>query len=888
MRVILGGIPYNERGMAALDAGSVRYKGTTSDPVPTCNLDLIDNNSSITIPDLAELIILDENVTPNPTQNFLQGPSLKSTDSARWVQSSSAGFAGTTTFSGAPPVTMTITGGSGSSYGEFYQITQVNMIVPGVQYMLSGYLNITSPMSNSSAYLTFSFLDAAGNILDSIGAGNFTTTAGQIRINTDPTLGVAPAGSAYAKVHFGVQQTGGSPTGTAYFSTLQLEPMWFPSIVSYPSPDCNPAQSNCVVLPNNTTVRQYRKFGGLVVNAVADNYHGNVRTWHITANGYAWLLSGIYTISSFTNQADSAIIASLLQQYFPISASGNYLYNTNDVVQGNTIDNLQPNWDDLRSIFNSFAAQAGFYWTVDNYWNVVYQPPGYTQMPISLIADNSANPDNVTTFPIYNWKAERDLTQLGASSLVLGSTATTYLLTALTSGTPVTTLDVAAMPVVVLSGTAMYISGAQGIILSSQANAGDTTLHINSFNPNKNYGVGASITTNPYVGLVIDVANTNIYNQAIWNFGVPGSIFMRKVNDSSLQSVADTTNRGIAECLQYSPARQIYHGMTNVELLVGQGIQVTSNTDGLNAQTLLIQTVTAQWLGVDETLNDKWEYQFDMGAVNRTASSILSHIFRQTTKNTSAPAINSTALLALERFSVFDLPQYPYPTAVLSDGPVAYYRLGEASGGTAYDSSGNNYLGTINGSGVTYGATGAILNDPDGAMTLDGAAGYIHGPAGASVGSFAALTMEAWINLANVAFGTTPRILSCDDTGSTHNGVDFFFQANGAGITLIIGAGGIITTLSASYQFSAGKYYHIAATWSNSTNLLLYINGVQVASGSRSGTIGTPAQNMTIGKNPATGTNFLPGTVDEVAWYQAQLSAARILKHYNVGITGKA
>ncbi len=136
--------------------------------------------------------------------------------------------------------------------------------------------------------------------------------------------------------------------------------------------------------------------------------------------------------------------------------------------------------------------------------------------------------------------------------------------------------------------------------------------------------------------------------------GVPGSLFMRKVNDSALQSVPDVINRGIAELIQYDNPRNIYHLNTNVELLVGQGVQVTSNTDGLNASTLLVSQVTAQWLGTDEKLNSTWEYQADLGPVNRSATNILSHIFRQTVKNVSPPGINQTALFVMEKFGITD------------------------------------------------------------------------------------------------------------------------------------------------------------------------------------------------------------------------------------------
>src|SRR5215831_14920886 len=61
-----------------------------------------------------------------------------------------------------------------------------------------------------------------------------------------------------------------------------------------------------------------------------------------------------------------------------------------------------------------------------------------------------------------------------------------------------------------------------------------------------------------------------------------------------------------------------------------------------------------------------------------------------------------------------------YSSAVLADHPVAYYRLGETSGTTAVDSSGNGSNGTYVG-GVALGQPGALLpGDTDPAAGFNG------------------------------------------------------------------------------------------------------------------------------------------------------------------------
>lgn len=884
MKVVLG-----YTAVPTVDATSVRLKSSTADPVPTCTLSVRDDTSSIAVQEMMELWVIDEQKLANPAWNLLQGPSLKSTDTSRWVNTSSGGYTGTISFAGAPPVTATTTDTTGGGFVLNFQNVQQGLVVPGVQYMLSCYITIATPMSNAQSILKFGWLDAGLNYLGDVATDYRSTTAGnaQQRISISAT---APAGVAAAQISFGIKTVAnGAASGTALFATIQFEPMWWSNEMAYPTPDCNPAQTTCVVLPNNTTIRQYRKFGGWVSRFIAQDYHGNARTWHIEAVGYSMLMSQTYTISAFVAQFDSAIISSLISTYYQGNAGfpGTNLFSTTNVVQGVQIANLQPNWDNLRTIFDDLAANAGFFWTVDPYFNLYYEPPGYTQMPIALICDSSATPDMVTTFPGYHVQAETDFTQPGCSVLVIGGNVSLSLMAALTSGVPVTSLTVSPVPVYIASGTVLSMGGNQGITLSSAASVNDTTLHINSFNPNTSYGVGTNIFSNPYVGSVFDPAQSSIYNQSLYGFGVPNNFFIRKINDAALESVSDVINRGIAEIIQYDQARKIYHVSTNVELLVGQSIQVTDAQNGFNAASLLIQQVTAQWLGMDETLHDVWEYQADLGSVNRAASSILSHLYRITQANTSAPAVNQTALVVLEKFNYSDVPQYPYPLTVLADTPNAYYRLGEATGSQAFDSSGNAFIGTYSVSGVTYAVTGAIKNDPNTAVTLDGAAGEITLPSGATPTGWGAITLEAWFNLSTTSFGTFPRIFSCDSTVSDNKGCELLILSNASGLFFSIGNGTTHVAVQANIQLQAGVWYHFVGAWSNSdTNAYIYLNGVQQATGTLSGTIAAPTNTMAIGFSPVTSSNYFPGTLDEATEYQGRLSAARVLTHYNVGITG--
>jgi hypothetical protein len=92
-----------------------------------------------------------------------------------------------------------------------------------------------------------------------------------------------------------------------------------------------------------------------------------------------------------------------------------------------------------------------------------------------------------------------------------------------------------------------------------------------------------------------------------------------------------------------------------------------------------------------------------------------------------------------------------YSSVVLAKGPVGYWRLGEASGPTAADASGNGYDGTYVGNPI-FGQAGAIMNDADTAIGLNGPASkdYVEIPdpdsqAFSQPTSTVGLTVEVWM-----------------------------------------------------------------------------------------------------------------------------------------------
>lgn len=87
-----------------------------------------------------------------------------------------------------------------------------------------------------------------------------------------------------------------------------------------------------------------------------------------------------------------------------------------------------------------------------------------------------------------------------------------------------------------------------------------------------------------------------------------------------------------------------------------------------------------------------------------------------------------------------------YESTILADAPTAYYILSEASGTTAFDSSGNSYNATLPSSGITYSQTGAIVGDTHTSM-LFSASATLSLPYTLNPSTWSALSLEFWINL---------------------------------------------------------------------------------------------------------------------------------------------
>lgn len=215
-----------------------------------------------------------------------------------------------------------------------------------------------------------------------------------------------------------------------------------------------------------------------------------------------------------------------------------------------------------------------------------------------------------------------------------------------------------------------------------------------------------------------------------------------------------------------------------------------------------------------------------------------------------------------------------YSTAVLADSPTAYWRLGEASGTSAADASGNGHTGTLAGT-VTLGTTGAIIGDSDKAMTFDGSSGVISTTLAMPTQNY---TVEFWDNPAALGTDYQYRPFGSADSCCGSNGLDYAINASGNSIVIFRNGG-------AAYDFACGSapsigiWEYVAITVDATSGTKCYRNGAFVAGNPSATAMTVGSLSVHIGSSGDGGSKF-NGAIDEFAIFGSALSASQISNHF--------
>ncbi len=207
-------------------------------------------------------------------------------------------------------------------------------------------------------------------------------------------------------------------------------------------------------------------------------------------------------------------------------------------------------------------------------------------------------------------------------------------------------------------------------------------------------------------------------------------------------------------------------------------------------------------------------------------------------------------------------------TAMYNYAPaaIAHWKFDDASGTSAQDASGNGNSGILT-SGPVW--TGGMYN---GAVNFPAATSRVaitdipNSPL-----DIYQLTMSAWTNR-SAAPSSQSRIINKGDTYA------LYFQTPNTLIcyTANLSPGSVSYTLP-----TLNKWVHIACTISNNTKTL-YVDGVNVASGSFTGTIPFNDNELTIGNYVSAGSTYwFNGSIDDVRIYNYPMTQIQIQKVMN-------
>lgn len=218
--------------------------------------------------------------------------------------------------------------------------------------------------------------------------------------------------------------------------------------------------------------------------------------------------------------------------------------------------------------------------------------------------------------------------------------------------------------------------------------------------------------------------------------------------------------------------------------------------------------------------------------------------------------------------------QSSYSSAIAStSGLLGYWRLGEPSGTTACDFTGKDngkYVG-----GVTLGVPGAIAEDPDTAIALNGSTGQVSVPSSTTLNVGDNFTVEAWVKRG------TAKTYSNEVIASKQDGSWVLMFGESDRLTLRRSTVGNVAVASVSTTDTSSWHYVVATKSGSSVHL--YVDGVDVTGTVTNQTMTNNSEPLTIGQS--TGTAYLKGAVDEVALYSTPLTAAQVSQHYTAGLS---
>lgn len=225
-------------------------------------------------------------------------------------------------------------------------------------------------------------------------------------------------------------------------------------------------------------------------------------------------------------------------------------------------------------------------------------------------------------------------------------------------------------------------------------------------------------------------------------------------------------------------------------------------------------------------------------------------------------------------------PRTAYADAVLEEGPVAYWPLGETSGTTARDEAGVDDL-------VLSGATRGVPGAPGtGAGARLPGSGSVPGASTTARRGPDQLSLEAWVRTSSTRGGKIIGAGSSRTGASTSYDRHLYLTDDGR---VVLGANpGARRTVESAPGFNDGRWHHVVGTL-GSGGMALHVDGARVASradttyGERTTGYWRVGGDTLAGWPRTPSSTALAADVDDVAVYPVVLDAATIARHHALG-----
>lgn len=204
---------------------------------------------------------------------------------------------------------------------------------------------------------------------------------------------------------------------------------------------------------------------------------------------------------------------------------------------------------------------------------------------------------------------------------------------------------------------------------------------------------------------------------------------------------------------------------------------------------------------------------------------------------------------------------------------VADWHFNENSGSSAYDSSGQDNDGVIN---------GAVWADGkyNSALSFDGVDDYVDCGNDSSMNNLSSLTLEGWINLSAYS-ASRGEIVGKYLSPAPYRSYEIYVNNNGT-VDFRIGIdNGSLNSVRSTTSLNLNQWHYVAGVYDGS-KIKIYLNGILEKTKIVTGNIGYDDCHVNIGRIKPGDSNF-NGLIDEVKIYSYALSDDEIATNYQKG-----